>query len=697
MAGGALYIVLGYILAVLLLGDAEGASPKFCVDDSVLAYTYKEDVLTSPNYPHDVYQDMSCRLTISTGITDLCVRIDLTDLGSCEYGSVTFFNGWGASHGITRRMCDLLEETQPVIFKSSSITVQYRIASGGESRGFKLKYSAIFCEGHLVDISSPVTVTASSNYLSPSGMEFAPSLAIQPDTSHTWPSCFISKKEVNPWFTIAFESVISLFNMRLGVRISGGGQLPKDFTLSGMDKLSVYVSNSSTTETSGGQLCGNSWSYAHTKNIMLDCGKNLTGRYVHITLPSTAPTYLLICFMVLNKENGSPAPLTMSNTKATVESSGFDSNQPAMLAIDDHFSSCSLLTGVAKTWLRVDIQTILYIKQVRLLFNNESSGMGVKVYVGKSLRDNGLQGNTRYHPVSNATSGFQRMSFICEPPALGQFIYIEKNAVEMQLCETEVFYDNILNMYSPILITASDQFSSSNSIWAPVDGVHVPLGEVAWRSLSSSNSWWRIQLPYRIRISGVVIYRPQGHDMNAFAVYVGDSPVGNGSSNALCGKPRQKTVTRLIAIGCTNLPIGKYLYISADDRPGAAISFSEISVYTCQEPSAVITKKQVPYSQSVVFLTCQGTTSGCAVANAAWEGENGSKINAVWHHNYYLGGYPISSILVDRSIEQSLTCRVNYPGGSTTSVYSDTGRATSSPKAPPTTITTHTHTESNNQ
>ena len=171
--------------------------------------------------------------------------------------------------------------------------------------------------GHLLDISSPVTATASSAYVSSSGLEFAPHLAVQPDTGHMWSTCFVSNKELHPWFTLEFRSVTNIFNLRLGVRSLVGGQLPKDFNLSGMDKLSVYVSNSSALKSSSKQLCGSSWNYTHTKNIVLDCGENLKGRYLHIIVPSTSPTYLMICFIVVNRENGN-ACNSFKNSGATV-------------------------------------------------------------------------------------------------------------------------------------------------------------------------------------------------------------------------------------------------------------------------------------------------------------------------------------------------------------------------------------------
>ena len=134
----------------------------------------------------------------------------------------------------------------------------------------------------------------------------------------------------------------------------------------------------------------------------------------------------------------------MIDAKATVVSSGSDSRQPAVLVLDGISTSCSSFTGVAKTWLRVDIQTILYIRQVRLLFGGNSySGAGVDVYVGRGLRNNGLHENLRCHSVLSVVTRFQWMKYTCQQPAIGQYIYIEKWRSSMELCEIAAFYGNV--------------------------------------------------------------------------------------------------------------------------------------------------------------------------------------------------------------------------------------------------------------
>ena len=155
-----------------------------------------------------------------------------------------------------------------------------------------------------MDIQSPVKATASSSYKTSSGMSFGPQLAIQADTGYVWANCFISKREPNPWFRLQFISLTAIFNVRLGVRDKNGGKLPGDFDLRGMNNLSVYVSESQDLPKDKTLLCGNSWNYTQTKIIDINCERNLSGHFVHVTVPSSTDTYLLICYIVFNRVDG---------------------------------------------------------------------------------------------------------------------------------------------------------------------------------------------------------------------------------------------------------------------------------------------------------------------------------------------------------------------------------------------------------
>ena len=76
---------------------------------------------------------------------------------------------------------------------------------------------------------------------------------------------------------------------------------------------------------------------------------------------------------------GPPYALDWSRETATVVSSGSDSSRLPELAIDGNTSSnktlCSSITGAGKAWLQVDVQTVRYIREVRILFpNGDGSG-----------------------------------------------------------------------------------------------------------------------------------------------------------------------------------------------------------------------------------------------------------------------------------------------------------------------------------
>ena len=169
------------------------------------------------------------------------------------------------------------------------------------------------------------------------------------------------------------------------------------------------------------------------------------------------------------------------------------------------------------------------------------------------------------------------------------------------------FIDNILNIYSPVHVTASDQ-REYGSIWKPIDGVIGLEEETSWISLESSQSWWRMEFPHRIAISRVLIYRPPFNGqyrmvktaaLTGFAVYVGDFDVGNGSRNAMCGKPWRAVFDTVITFHCTDILVGKYLYVAAADRPRAALYLSEVVVYGCEGDCACLVS-----SLCYLIVTC---------------------------------------------------------------------------------------------
>ena len=145
----------------------------------------------------------------------------------------------------------------------------------------------------------------------------------------------------------------------------------------------------------------------------------------------------------------------------------------------------------------------------------------------------------------------------------------------------------MLNIYSPVSITASGQRYPHGAVWAPVDRISSSTYYQTWISLSSPNPWWRIEFPAKRSISSVVIHPKllsyaDRVRMSGFSVYVGDSPVGNGSSNAMCGKPWAAVESSVIIVNCSINLFGRYLYVAGSDVSYATLYLSEISVYVCQ-------------------------------------------------------------------------------------------------------------------
>ena len=149
-----------------------------------------------------------------------------------------------------------------------------------------------------------------------------------------------------------------------------------------------------------------------------------------------------------------------------------------------------------------------------------------------------------------------------------------------------VIIDEVLNIYGPVNVIASSQRHFGGPIWAPVDGMKSSTNDLTWISLPSPRSWWRMEFPVRRAISSVVIHPKSLSDterarMNGFVVYIGDSSVGNGSSNAICGKPWEAVSTSVIIVNCSINMFGKYLYVAGADVSNAVLYLSDISVYEC--------------------------------------------------------------------------------------------------------------------
>jgi hypothetical protein len=370
--------------------------------------------------------------------------------------------------------------------------------------------------------------------------------------------------------------------------------------------------------------------------------------------------------------------------------SGFDSQHPT-LAVDGLLSPrenlCSSLTGTSKTWLRIDIQTVRYIKEIRFLLYSAFGTTTTTVYIGRSMVNEGSRDNTLCGSVPFSRNDNECLylwtNVTCILPILGQIIYTESLNDSLIICKIEVFYDNVLNIYSPVNITASDQFRANGPVWKPVDGVKALSTRDSWLSLSEGGSWWRIEFESEIIISGVIIY-PGGltslerDRMDGFSVSIGDSVSGSANINALCGQPWQAPSTSPITeirINCVGGLVGKYLYVTASDRLGATLYIGEISIYGCEEPTAMITggiSQQALQSWQSINLTCTGTLPGCNVTKIVWMGPDGNEITA---NENIMNGRLFSNIVVNGSTFGGIyTCTITYLRGSSSTHIEVRGR-----------------------
>ena len=175
----------------------------------------------------------------------------------------------------------------------------------GRGNGMWLLNMTIYTGNKMNLLNLLSSVEASSlSHLTSSGLKFAPQLAIQADTSDQLADCFISTNQPNPWFKLKFKSVTPIFNVRLGVSDQPNKNLPSDFNLTKMAGLSVYVSNSATYESEDATVCGDPWKYEFTRIIDFKCQRKMSGEYLHVIVPSATSTYLMICSIVLNRDDG---------------------------------------------------------------------------------------------------------------------------------------------------------------------------------------------------------------------------------------------------------------------------------------------------------------------------------------------------------------------------------------------------------
>jgi hypothetical protein len=444
--------------------------------------------------------------------------------------------------------------------------------------------------------------------------------------------------------------------------------MPADYSLSGMNNLSVYIKPSWSEENSDQLRCGTPWKYKSGQSIDMDCGRNMKGTIVRVTVPSSAPTHLAICSIVLNRDKGRYHVLNLSEETASLVSSiRNDSNKLAALTVDQIVSSseCTLVNGVEKAWLRMEIRRVIYIGEIRIRFGERIRG-STNLFAGRSLKNNGSLGNTKCGTSTKNSLVSYWMNVTCNESVLAQFIYIESSSAILQICHIQVLYIDILNIYPHAYVTASDQEVMSGSIWKPVDGIIDPSEPGSMISLKSSQSWWRVEFPKRLAIFKVRIHKhvPEQNDigevMEGFSVHIGDSELANGKINEVCGEPwKGKLPQSVLEIECNGTLIGKYLYVVAANQNGSALYFNEIIPFGCEEPTVEISRTDYDNTRKESTLTCIVSTSGCHVSKILWIAADNNTING--SSEVKGDGKTSSSIIISRrAFEGPYTCLVNY-------------------------------------
>ena len=151
----------------------------------------------------------------------------------------------------------------------------------------------------LIDIYSNATVTSSS-VLEDEGIKFVPQWAVDRVSSRLWSNCFVSKKEMNPWWRLDLGKKQTINLVHVDFRDDSlSHQL--DVKKEDMDGFTVYVDDVSDSTTSGHTGCGGAISsFDGTKTRLAFQCTGTEGRYIHVIVKSSTATYLSLCEVFIN-------------------------------------------------------------------------------------------------------------------------------------------------------------------------------------------------------------------------------------------------------------------------------------------------------------------------------------------------------------------------------------------------------------
>ena len=140
----------------------------------------------------------------------------------------------------------------------------------------------------------------SSSVLEDEGIKFVPQWAVDRVSSRLWSNCFVSKKEMNPWWRLDLGKKQTINLVHIDFRDDSlSHQL--DVKKEDMDGFTVYVDDVSDSTTSGHTGCGSAISsFDGTKTRLHFSCVGRTGRYIHVIVKSSTATYLALCEVFIN-------------------------------------------------------------------------------------------------------------------------------------------------------------------------------------------------------------------------------------------------------------------------------------------------------------------------------------------------------------------------------------------------------------
>ena len=139
----------------------------------------------------------------------------------------------------------------------------------------------------------------SSSVLEDEGIKFVPQWAVDRVGSRLWSNCFVSKKEINPWWRLDLGKQETIDDVSLDLRDNDATH-QSDVKKEDMANLTVYVDDNRNTARGSHTLCGTAFTpTSSTGRYNFGCS-SLLGQYIHVIVKSSTATYLALCEVFIN-------------------------------------------------------------------------------------------------------------------------------------------------------------------------------------------------------------------------------------------------------------------------------------------------------------------------------------------------------------------------------------------------------------